>query len=81
MGDGVGFANVGKELVAEPFALGRAFNEARDVHERHTCWDDLFGPCDLGQCVETCIRHGNVAHVGLNCAEREIRSLRGGSLG
>ena len=35
MHDGVGLADVGEELVAEPFALGRALHETGDVEELH----------------------------------------------
>ena len=35
LGDGLGLADVGEELVAQAFALGRALDDAGDVHEGH----------------------------------------------
>ena len=42
MGDGVAFADIGKELVAEPLPLRRAFDEACDVHKGHPRRDDFL---------------------------------------
>src|SRR4029077_18376180 len=41
MGDGVDLADVAEELVAEPFALGGAAHQPRDVYEFELRPDDL----------------------------------------
>jgi len=81
VGDGVAFADVGKELVTEAFALRRAFHEARDIDEGHPRGDDLFGACDFGQDIKTRVRHADIADVGFDRAKREVRGLCGGGLG
>ena len=45
--DGVHLADVGEELVAEPFALARALHQAGDVHELDGGRDDDVGLGDL----------------------------------
>jgi hypothetical protein len=76
MGDGVDLADIGEELVAEPLALGRALHEARDIDEGHPRGDDLLRLRDLGQLVEPRVGHRDLAHIGLDRAEGEIRRLR-----
>ena len=46
--DGIGGADVAEELVAEAFALGRAFDEAGDIDELHGGGDEAFGMDEVG---------------------------------
>ena len=52
MDDGVHFADVGEELVAEAFALRRALHQAGDVDEGQLGRDDLGRAGDGGEFVE-----------------------------
>ena len=81
MHDGVAFADVGEELVAEALALRRAAHDARDVDEGDARRDDLRRARDGCERVEPRIGHGDVAHVRLDGAERIIRRLRRRRLG
>ncbi|MNF68866.1 hypothetical protein D3C84_507330 [compost metagenome] len=75
MGDGVGLADVGEELVAQAFTLGGAFHQAGDVDELHGGRQHALGLDDLGQGLEARIGHRHDAAVRLDGAEREV--LRG----
>ncbi len=46
LGDGLGLADVGEELVAQAFALGRALHDAGDVHEGHRGGQQALGAED-----------------------------------
>ncbi len=81
MGDGVAFADVGEELVAEPLALRGAAHQAGDVDEGQAGRDDLLRAGDRGERFEPRIGHGDVADVGLDGAERIIGRLGRGGLG
>ena len=50
MRDGIGLADVGKELVTQAFAFTRARNQTGNIHEFHAGRDDFFGFDDGGQC-------------------------------
>ena len=76
MDDGVHFPDVGKELVAEPLAFGRALDEAGDVDEFDGSRHHAFRVVQLRQKIEALIRHRDDAHVGLDGAERIVRGLR-----
>ena len=76
MRDGVDFADIGEELVAEAFAFGGAAHQARDVDEGDARGNDLGGFGDRRQLVEPRIRHGHVADIGLDGAEGIVRRLR-----
>ena len=76
MGDRVALADVGEKLVAEPLALRRAADEAGDVDEGQPGRDDLLRAGDLGQDVETRVRHRDLADVGLDGAKRIVGRLR-----
>ena len=78
--DGVDFADVGEKLIAQPFALGRAFDEAGNVHEGETRRQDLRGFGDGGDAVETLVGHRHVADIGLDGAKRIVRRLGGSGL-
>ncbi|MCY1296803.1 hypothetical protein D9M70_462140 [compost metagenome] len=72
VGDGVGFADIGQELVAQAFALGRARDQAGDVDELDRGRQDALRLDDFGQAAEPRIRHFDHAHVGLDRAERIV---------
>ena len=76
VGDGVDFADVGEELVAEPLALGGAAHQACDVDEGQARRNDLRGFGELGQHVEARIGHRDFADIRLDGAERIVRRLR-----
>src|SRR5205823_10236249 len=73
MNDRVDLADVGKELVAEPFALGRPAHQPGDVDELDLCLDLLGGTGDFADLVETRIGNGDTADVRLDRA-KGIRS-------
>jgi hypothetical protein len=75
MRDGIDFADVGQELVAQPFALRCTAHQARDIDERNAGGDDLARFSDRRQFVEPQVRHRHVADIGLDGAERIVRRL------
>ena len=79
--DRVDLADVGEELVAEPFALGGAADEAGDVDELDLGLDLLRRLGDLADLVEPRIGHRDPADIGLDRAEWIIGRLRRGGLG
>ena len=78
MGDGIAFTDIGQELVAQTFALGRAAHQTGDIDKGHARGDDLLRPGNLGQFVQARVGHRNLAHIRLDRAEGEVRRLRGG---
>lgn len=70
--DGVGFADVGEELVAQAFALGCARHQARDVDELDDCRQHALRLDDLGQRLQAGVRYFHHAHVGFDRAERVV---------
>src|SRR5205814_4983985 len=79
--DGVDFADIGEELVAETFALRGAADEASDVDELDLRLDLLRRAGDLPDAVEPRIGHRDAADIGFDRAERIVGRLRGRSLG
>ena len=76
MGDGVAFADVCEELVAEPLTLRGAAHEAGDIDEGEPRRDDFLGMGDLRQDLEPRIGHRHIADIRLDRAEGIIRRLR-----
>ena len=76
--DGLDLSDVSEELVAKPFALGRALYQARDIAEFHDRVGGLFGIVDLVELGDPLVRHGHDAHVGLDSAERIVGGLGAG---
>ena len=72
MRDGIDLTDVGKELVAEPFAGGGAFDDARDVHELDRGRQDTLGFDDGGERIEPRVGHRDDADVRLDGAERVV---------
>jgi hypothetical protein len=79
--DGVDFADVAEELVAEALALGRALDQPGNVDERQLGRDDLCRAADRRKLVEPRVGHRDLADVGLDRAERVIGRLRRLGLG
>ncbi len=73
VGDGVGLADVGQELIAEAFTLGGPAHEAGDVDEVHRRGDDRLRVVELHQRVEPRVGHRHHADVRLDGAERIVR--------
>jgi len=73
----VNLANIAEELVAQPFALARAFHETGDVDERQLGRHDLGRLGDRGNLVEPFIGNCDLAHIRLDRAERIVGGLRG----
>ena len=78
--DGVDLADVGEELVAQPFALRGAAHQAGDVDEGDAGRDDLLRLGDRGDLLQARIGHRHLAGVRLDGAERIVGGLRGGRL-
>ena len=74
--DRVGLANVGEKLVAEPFALRRAFDETGDVDELHDGGDGALRLHDRREPGEAGVRDFDHADVRLDGAERIVRGRR-----
>lgn len=70
--DSFGFADVGQKLVAETFAFGRAFNQARDINELHGGRQDTLRFDDFSQLVQTRIGHRYDTGVRLNGTEGKL---------
>ncbi len=73
--DGVGLADVRQELVAQPLALRRAGDEARDVDELDGRREGLLASGEGREAVQPRVRHADDAHVGLDGAERVVGRL------
>ena len=74
--DGGAFADVGKELVAEPFALAGAAHKPGDVNEIHAGVNGFLG-LRLGcQGVNALVGNGDRRLVGLDGAEGIVGGLR-----
>ena len=65
--------DVGEELVAEALALGRAADDARDVHELHGRGQDLGRPEHLGEPRQPVVGYADHADVRLDGGERVVR--------
>jgi len=72
MADGVGLTDVGEELVAQAFALGRAFDKAGDIGEFKRRINGLLRVEQLHQVVHALIRHLNNADVGVDGRKRIV---------
>ncbi len=70
--DGVHFADIGEELIAQSLALGGAFHEAGNVDKLDGGGSGLGGAGQLGDPREPLVRNGHDAHVGVDRAERIV---------
>ncbi len=78
MDDGVAFADIGEEFIAQPFAFRRAAHKAGNIDEFDRGGCVFLRVVQVGKPVEAFIRHGDHPDVRLNGAERIIRRLRAG---
>ena len=69
LADGVGLADGGQELVAQPLPLRRAAHEAGDVDEGHRRRHHRRAVVEIGQLRQPRVGHGHDAHVGLDGGE------------
>ena len=76
--DGIHFANVRQEFIAETLPGGSAGDEARDVDELHGGGQDAFRMDDGRQLLQTRIGYRHHPHVRIDGAERIVfgRDLR-----
>src|SRR5690606_12350609 len=72
VGDGVGLADVGEELVAQTFTLGGSRHQAGDIDKLHGGGEDALRLHDLRQHVQAGVGHGHQAGVRLDGAEGEV---------
>ncbi len=79
--DGVDLANVTEELVAQPLTFAGPFDDAGDIHQLDDRGDELLGHDVLADPSQPVVGHAHDPLVGLDRAERIIRTLgRLGSL-
>ena len=76
MHDRVDFADVREELVAQPFALARARDQAGDIDELDRRGTTRCGLTMLGELVQPLVRHLDDADVRLDRAKRIVGRLR-----
>ena len=72
MSRGVAFADVGEKLVAQPFALRRAFDEAGNIHKLHRRGNHALRNDDGRERRQACVGYFYDAAVGLDGAERIV---------
>ena len=74
--DGVDFADIGKKLVAQPFALRRAAHQSGDIDETELRFDDLGAAADLRDGRKPVVGHRDPAFIGFDGAKGIVRRLR-----
>ena len=72
--DGVGFADMRQELVAQTFTLGSTSDQASDIYKFHRGWQDAFWLDDFCQGIQARIRHFDHAHIRFDSTERIVFS-------
>ena len=75
MDDGVGFADIGQELVAQALALRRAAHQTGNVDEFQLGGNKLARFGHLRQFFQPMIGNGHPAHIGFDGAERIVGRL------
>ena len=75
MYNSVYFSDIGKELISQPFPLGRAFYKSGDIHKFDHRRRYLFGMIKISQKLQSLIRHCNHAHIGIDGTEGIICRL------
>ena len=73
--DGVGFADVGKKLVAESLTFGGSFYQAGNINEFKLGRYDVFRVDDSCQFLQSFIGYGNTAGIRFNGAKRKVCRL------
>ena len=70
--DGIGFTNIGQELVAQALAFAGASHQACDVHKFHNRGLDFLWVHNFGQLVHARIGYFNNAHIRFNGTKRVV---------
>ena len=73
--DGVTLADVGKELIAQAFALAGTFHETGNVDDVANCRHDSTWVHEFGKFGQSFVRNGDLSQLSINGAEGEIGSL------
>ena len=73
--DGVGFADVGKKLVAESLTFGGSFYQAGNINEFKLGRYDVFRVDDSCQFLQSFIGYGNTAGIRFNGTKRKVCRL------
>ncbi len=76
MHNGVHFADVAEEFVAETFPLRCAFDQPGDIHELDCCGDNGGGFGDFGEWLQTIIGDGHDADIRIDGAKGIVGRLR-----
>ena len=76
MGNGIGLADIGQKLIAQPLALACAFDQPSDVYKGHPCRNYIRRICDLCQIGQARVGHIDLADIGFNRTKWKIRRLR-----
>ena len=72
MDDGVGGADIAQELIAQAFTLGCALDKTGDVHEFDHGRGGLLGSVEIAEPLQTLVRHGYHAHIGVDGAKSVV---------
>ncbi len=81
MHNGVDFADIGKELVAQAFTFGSSAHQTCNINEVDAGRDDFLRACDFRNAILTWIGNRHFASVWFDGAERIVCSLCCGRLG
>ena len=76
MDDGIDFADIGEELVAESFTLGGTAHQAGNVDKTQLGFDNLGAATNFGDYMQARIGHCHRAHIGLDGAKGIVGRLR-----
>ena len=49
--DGIGFPNIGQELVSQSFTFAGTFHKSGDIYDFYCCGDDAVGVYQLSQFI------------------------------
>ncbi|MPM76777.1 hypothetical protein SDC9_123776 [bioreactor metagenome] len=75
MGDDAHLSDGSEEAVAQPLSLGCPGYQACDIHKLKGRRNHLLGRNQGDNLVQTGIRNGNDAHIGVDCTERIVRNF------
>jgi hypothetical protein len=75
MEDGMGFADIRQELVAQAFPFASALHQPGNIHHFEGIGYQVLGFDQIGQAIEPLIGNRDGAHIGLDGTKWKIRSL------
>ncbi len=75
LGNGMDFSDGGEELVAQPFALGRPFDQTGDIDKFNGRGDNLLRVLDFSKLLQTGIGHCDDPDIRVDRAKRVIGRL------